>query len=148
MECAGGPRYLPGLKLSRPLDAAPEIWYDRQQQMANTRLRNLYQRDPHCSICGRMTFMPKDIAELFDVAPENMLDWHRKIPAGCLKRMATKDHIYPMADYRRHLPKATYNEERTRLACKGCNETRGAKIIGGPQYARKLPALGVLLEVI
>lgn len=95
-----------------------------------------------------MTFMSKDIAELFEVTPGNFKGWRGKVPKRCLKRMATVDHIYTKADYRRFLPIAP-GEETTRLACKGCNESRGAKIIGGQQqFSRKLPALGVLLEVI
>jgi hypothetical protein len=71
---------------------------------------NLYQRDPHCHWCRCLTVLPPEGSPP-KVTPPNE---------------ATIDHLRDRYDPRRREP-ARNQEERTVLACRGCNARRNTE---------------------
>lgn len=104
-------------------------------------MESLYRADPVCPLCKRMTFLSKDLAQLFE-ADINTNTWTEKLPVSCLKRMATLDHLYPRSDYRRRFQKRGPGDVRTRLLCWECNGKRGSTKL------EAWPKPGILLEAI
>lgn len=87
--------------------------------MTNNRLKNLFNNDPHCYWCGRLTrFLNRNIEGII-------------IPLDT----ATLDHLYP----RTHINHNSKNQ-RTVLACFECNRDRNditQAIIRPPKGIRK-----------
>lgn len=79
----------------------------------------MWNRDPHCSICGVETFLPEQASALVGMPPSKIPPMRALLRRGLLNRMATIDHVISKHDPRRPHPEP--GERRWRLACYGCN---------------------------
>lgn len=78
------------------------------------RRRKLWDRDPHCRQCGKLTRLPKDVP---GAANGNM--------KGFVHDMATLEHLDSRySDLRGWATRLPANIERTTLTCQECNQRR------------------------
>jgi hypothetical protein len=78
----------------------------------------LWEKDPHCVLCGVKTILPLDLAAQAGVDPSNLA---RDLPIELRNVMATIDHEVNRFEPMRRVCE---NRERTRLTCWKCNNDR------------------------
>ena len=96
------------------------------------RVRELWFADPHCTLCGRPTFLVDEIARLWGVPLARVC----KLPPIVIESMATLDHIF---DRLNPLRRVNEGHERTRLACWKCNNELGRQtLLNFPVEVRRM----------